>query len=184
MKTLVSFVRRLLARAGIRIAGLGDPYQERIERLRHRGVRIGEGCMILTDDFSTEPYLVEIGNHVGIAGGTAFLTHDASIWLMRDTRPDIQHFGRISVGDNTYIGLNCIFLPGTRVGKNCIIGAGSVVRGNIPDNSIVVGNPASVIGRASLLIERLKDSPDTFDSLRMRYSERKQMLCRHFEIGG
>ena len=45
-------------------------------------------------------------------------------WLLRRTRPEAQHFGRIVVGDDTYIGQNCIILPGSRIGSNCIIGAG------------------------------------------------------------
>lgn len=170
MDAITSFARALRSRLAALIPGRRDPHRARVERLRRRGVRIGERCVIHTDHFSTEPYLVEIGNHVGIASGTHFLTHDGSIWLTRDSRPDVQHFGKITVGDNTYIGMNCI------------IGAGSVVRGNIPDNSIVVGNPASIVGRASLLMQRLQDSPDTFDSLRMDYTERMKTLCRHFAI--
>ena len=42
--------------------------------------------------------------------------------------------------------MHSIILPGTKIGNNVIIGAGSVVRGSIPDNSIVAGNPAVVIG--------------------------------------
>lgn len=38
-----------------------------------------------------------------------------------------------------------MILPGTKIGKFCIIGAGSVVKGNIPDYSIVVGNPCKII---------------------------------------
>ena len=51
----------------------------------------------------------------------------------------------ISVGNGSFIGAGVSLLPGTNIGKNCIIGAGSVVKGIIPDNSIVIGNPAKVI---------------------------------------
>lgn len=54
--------------------------------------------------------------------------------------------GRISIGENSFIGCRCLILPNTEIGKNCIIGAGSVVKGRIPDNSVVVGNPAKIIG--------------------------------------
>jgi acetyltransferase-like isoleucine patch superfamily enzyme len=131
-----------------------DDAQQRIERLRKKGVKIGEGCLILTEEFSTEPYLVELGNHVGVSGGTIFLTHDGSIWLLREKRPEIQHVGKIIVGDNTYIGQNCIILPGSRIGSNCVIGAGTVVRGEIPDDSLVIGNPCKIIGQASICLMR------------------------------
>jgi len=49
------------------------------------------------------------------------------------------------VGAHTRIGANSTLLPGIRIGKNCLIGAGSVVSKDIPDNSVVVGNPARVI---------------------------------------
>jgi len=156
--------------------------EKRIARLRQRGVRIGERCAILTEEFSTEPYLVELGNHVAVTGGVQFLTHDASFWLIRDTHPNTQHLGRIVVGDNTYIGQSSILLPGTRIGAGCIIGAGSVVRGIIPDNSLVIGNPARVVGRASLLVSRLLNSPDTLDSLHFPEDERRALLERHFGV--
>lgn len=50
------------------------------------------------------------------------------------------------IDENSFIGAGAIVLPGSRIGKNCIIGAGAVVKGNIEDNSIIVGNPAKKIG--------------------------------------
>lgn len=55
----------------------------------------------------------------------------------------------IYIGNNSFIGARVSLLPGTIVGKDCIIGAGSVVKGIIPDGSVVVGNPAHVIGRTT-----------------------------------
>ena len=52
----------------------------------------------------------------------------------------------IKVGKDSFVGARATLLPGTEIGENCIIGAGSVVKGKIPDNSIVIGNPARVIG--------------------------------------
>lgn len=51
----------------------------------------------------------------------------------------------VKIGDQSYIYNNSVILPGTIIGKHCIIGANSVVRGNIPDYSIAVGNPAKVV---------------------------------------
>lgn len=83
------------------------------------------------------------------------LTHDYSIargieaikgktWEKSKT----PHFLKeIYVGENSFIGARVMLLPGTHIGKNCIIGAGSVVKGTIQDNSIVVGNPAKIIAK-------------------------------------
>ena len=49
------------------------------------------------------------------------------------------------IGDFTRIGANSTILPGVKIGKNCLIGAGSVVTQDIPDHSVAVGNPAQVI---------------------------------------
>ena len=156
--------------------------ERRIQGLREQGVRIGKDCVILTTQFSLEPYLVEIGDHVAISGGTMFLTHDGSVWLLRPRRPNAQHFGTITVGENTYIGQNCVILPGTRIGSNCIIGAGAVVRATIPDNSVAVGNPATVIGRTSLFLEMMDASPDTLDSLGLPPAEREALIRHHFAL--
>jgi acetyltransferase-like isoleucine patch superfamily enzyme len=153
-----------------------------IEKLRQTGVRIGNDCVIFTTEFSLEPYLVEIGNHVAISGGTIFLTHDGSVWLLRTRRANAQHFGKITVGDDTYIGQNCIILPGTQIGAHCIIGAGAVVRGTVGDNSVIVGNPATVVGRTSLFLEMLDNSRDTLDTWAMSPAERKAFLLHHFGL--
>ena len=51
----------------------------------------------------------------------------------------------ISIGDNVWIGAGCIILPGTTIGNNTVISAGSVVRGNVPEGVIFAGNPAYFI---------------------------------------
>jgi acetyltransferase-like isoleucine patch superfamily enzyme len=152
----------------------------RIRRLRARGVRIGEGCWVFTTQFSTEPYLVEIGNHVAISSGVKFITHDASAWLFEDEEPDMDVFGAIRVGDNVYFGVDCIVLPNSRIGSNCIIGAGTLVRGEIPDNSVVMGNPGKVVMKTSLLKPLLRHSKNRLDTRRLPPAEKEQAIRRHF----
>jgi len=53
----------------------------------------------------------------------------------------------VIIGDDVMISSRSIILPGTKIGKGVVIAAGSVVRGKIPDYSIVMGNPAKVVGR-------------------------------------
>ena len=54
-------------------------------------------------------------------------------------------FGAVSIGDYSFIGTSSVILPGTKIGRGCIIGAGSVVKGNFEDYSVIVGNPAKVV---------------------------------------
>lgn len=91
-----------------------------------------------------------IGNNVVISRGVLLLVHDYSITCgLRAVGEKIDHeaywLKDIIIKDNVFIGANCTILPGTIVEKNCIIGAGTVVKGRIPENSVVVGNPAKIV---------------------------------------
>jgi acetyltransferase-like isoleucine patch superfamily enzyme len=161
---------------------LADADENTARMLRRRGAKIGKGCRIYSYDFSTEPYLIELADGVAVAGGVKFLTHDGSVRLLRHRRPGVQHFGRIFVGTDSFIGENAIILPGTTIGAYCIVAAGAVVRGTIPDNSLVVGNPATVVGRASTYLERLNVNRHTLDTFGMDASERRAAILGHFEM--
>ena len=59
-------------------------------------------------------------------------------------------YNGVSIGENSFIGAGAVILPGTKIGKFCIIGGQQVIqqllgKGNIPEYSIVVGNPCKII---------------------------------------
>lgn len=113
--------------------------------LRRAGCRIGKHCSINSRNFGSEPYLIEIGDHVQITSGVKFFTHGGG-WVLRSTMPDFDTFGRIKIGNNVYVGNNALILPGVTVGDNVIIGAGAVVTKSVPSGWIVAGNPARKVG--------------------------------------
>lgn len=115
---------------------------------RFIGVKIGENCDIQHISFGSEPYLVEIGDHVQITGGTKIFTHGGG-WIFRIEYPDMDYFGKVIIKDNVYIGNNCLIMPGVTIGNNVMVGAGSVVTKSVPDGKIVAGNPARIIGDIS-----------------------------------
>lgn len=120
--------------------------QMAIEKVRSLGVRIGENCRVYIGvDFGSEPYLVTIGNHVTLAAGVRIATHDGGVWVFRTEFPNIDVFAPVRIGNNVFVGYNAILLPGAEIGDNCIIGAGAVVTGVIPPDSIAAGVPAKVI---------------------------------------
>lgn len=85
---------------------------------------------------------VTIGRCVAINDGVELLT--ASHHL-RD--PDWQHKkAPIVIGDYAWIATNAIILPGVNIGRGAVVGAGAVVRENVPDYAVVIGNPARVTG--------------------------------------
>jgi hypothetical protein len=93
---------------------------------------------------------IEIGDRTGISDQVVFLTHDYSctVALRAIGEPlpcDTALVSGIKIGNNVFVGMRTIILPNTQVGDNVIIGAGSVVKGRIPANSVVQGNPAKVV---------------------------------------
>lgn len=130
---------------------IGDyKHEESIEELKKRGVKIGQDVHIYSSNVDRgHGYLIEIGNRVTITNAT-ILSHDAS------TKKFLGYskVGKVKIGDDVFIGYGSIVLPGVRIGNNVIIGAGAVVRTDIPDNSVVVGNPAQVVCSVDKYIQR------------------------------
>jgi len=124
------------------------------ELLRKRGSQIGEGCSIHVNRLGTEPYLVKLGNHVAIAQGVRFITHDGGVWVFRHEFPDMQVFGPIIIEDNCVIGENAVLFPNVRIGRNSIVGAGSVVITDVPPDTIAIGIPARPFGAVSKYREK------------------------------
>lgn len=158
------------------------PMETRIGRMRQQGLRIGTNCFIARTAWPTEPYLIEIGDHVAISAGCQFITHDAAIWLFRDEHPDMDVFGDIKIGNNTYFGTNCTVLPNSRIGSDCVIGSGSVVRGTIPDGSVVLGNPAKVVMKTALLKQLLLNHRNRLDTHHLAPADKEAAIRRHFGL--
>ena len=89
---------------------------------------------------------VEIGNEVGIGANSSLYTH--SVWLPALDGAPVK-FGKIIIRNRAWIPANVFIMPGVTVGKNAIVGACSVVTKDVPENTIVVGNPAMEIKRLS-----------------------------------
>ena len=157
------------------------PNAQRVRVLRAQGVTIGRDCIVHTPHFGVEPYLVVIGDHVAISSGTEFITHDAVGWMFQD-HPHWGLYGAIRVGQNTFFGLNCTILPGTTIGSDCVIGAGSVVRGNVPDGSVVMGNPAKVVMTTALLKQLSLHHRNKLDTHLLSTPEKRRMLRKHFGL--
>lgn len=106
---------------------------------------------------------MSIGNNITITG-VKILTHDASTFK----KFGYTKVGRVTIGNDCFIGYGTIILPDTHIGNKVIVGAGCVVAKNIPDNSVVVGNPCRMICSydeyMSRMAEKMKTVP-CFDLL-------------------
>jgi hypothetical protein len=81
-------------------------------------------------------------------------THNGGAWILRQEHPTLHVFGPIIIEDNCVIGIGAQILPNVRIGRNSIIGAGSIVITDIPPNSIAMGVPARVIGSSVKFAEK------------------------------
>lgn len=158
-----------------------SPSRTKIKYFRKLGMKIGQNCTLNTMSLSTEPFLIEIGDDVSIASGTQFITHDGSVRCFKD---EIQGgiFGKIKIGNNVNIGINCIIIYNTVIGDNCIIGAGSVVRGRFPDNSVIFGNPAKVVYRMGIQKMIFRNSHGFVKTNNLTHKESMNLVKKHFGI--
>lgn len=115
--------------------------------LRDSGAKIGVNCRIEKISLPSEPYLIELGNHVSVGENVQFLTHDGGVWVLREMERNdkLDLFGKISVGNNVFIGNNVIMLPNIEIGDNVIIGAGSIVTKDFGSNIVLAGVPARIL---------------------------------------
>lgn len=113
---------------------------------------MGEDCYYHTRDIPAEPYMLSIHNNVRVAANVRFITHDM-IGVMVNKIPKTKekygrmkyYIGSIEVFDNVMIGANSTILYDTKIGPNAIVAAGSVVTKDVPEETVVAGNPARVI---------------------------------------
>ena len=109
-----------------------------------KNVHLGNGVyanynLTLLDDAH-----IYIGNRVLLAPNVTIATasHPLNAKLRRY---EMQYNRDVYIGDNAWIGANVVILPGVHIGKDTVIGAGSVVTRDIPDSVLAVGNPCRVL---------------------------------------
>ncbi|MBQ6979022.1 MAG: acyltransferase [Clostridia bacterium] len=154
---------------------------------RSIGVKVGKDCHINDNArkvFSMEPYLVTLGNKVVIAPEVRFVCHDGGIAVLRGNEDfgNIDCFAPIIVGDNVFIGIKSVILPGVKIGNNVVIGACSLVNKDVPDDTVVAGVPAKKICDISQFKEKIKDSDKKFlvPTKGMSAEQKKEYLMNNF----
>lgn len=156
-----------LLKVGISVMGS----HRRTDFLKKSGIfaEFGDHCYYCCRKIPEEPYLVKLHNNVVIAANVNFITHDVindmlarKIGAAPGGQLSEYYMDTIEVFDNVAIGSDVTILYGTKIGPNAIVAAGSVVTKDVPEGTVVGGNPARVIGTVDSLIEkrkRIKDAP-------------------------
>lgn len=155
------------------IANLYWRLKSPLKQARHLGVTIGENCLIATRRWSSEPYLISIGNNVQVTEDVWFHTHGGGNAIRAEV-PDYDSFGKITIHDWAYIGSGSHILPGVTIGEGALVAAGSIVTKSVPPHTVVGGNPARVICTVEEYKKKnLKYNTKTFG---MSAEEKKKVL--------
>ena len=107
-------------------------------------LEVGDHFFANSNCFFMDDAKITFGDHVFIGPNCAFYTAQHPIHPIQRNRK-IERALPISVGNNVWFGGNCVVLPGVNIGSNTVIGAGSIVTNDIPDNVVAVGNPCRVL---------------------------------------
>lgn len=141
-------IGRLVIRSGTRVT-LGDRVRIR-QTVKITGggeVHIGSdtllnGCWIVASD------RVVVGDHCLISDcGITDTDFHNLLPAERHSAPGPRVRAAVTIGSNVWIGLRAIVLKGVKIGDNSVVGAGAVVREDVPAGCVVAGNPATVVKR-------------------------------------
>ena len=118
--------------------------------LRQKGFNIGENCQFFARKSlyfdMTRPFLITLGNNVILTKGVTILTHGYDWAVIKNVFKKVIGSAKpVNIGNNVFIGVNAIILPGATIEDNVVIGSGAVVSGLVQSNSIYAGNPAKRI---------------------------------------
>lgn len=154
-------------------------HASRRDYVRYRdmvGIRHGKDLRLIgLPNFGSEPWLISIGDHVTISFDVAITTHDGASWVLRD-KDEFAHrirYGRVTIGDNCFIGAKSIIFPNVTIGNNSIVGAGSVVTRDVPENCVYAGNPARFVCTVEEYAAKQRQIPE-FDPAAMEASKRDE----------
>jgi len=127
----------MLARE-IRSQLVGLVSRVRIGYYRFMGISIGKRCYVsLGAHLDVRRGTVTIGDNVSISSGSYILGHTGF--------QPMEEGQETALEDNVKVFVNAVVMPGVRVGRNSIVGAGAMVARDVPPNALVMGNPARVV---------------------------------------
>ena len=120
---------------------------------------IGKNVYFYSRIFPPDPKLLKLHDNVCIATNVRFLGHDRCDIVLSGMygKKYEKKYGCIEVCDNVFIGSDCVILPGVKIGKNTVIGAGAVVSRDLPSGYVWGGVPARKIGSFDEFVAKRKD---------------------------
>lgn len=128
-KGSIELGRSVRAHSGVKIRSVGNG-----KVTIGNNASINYGCMIVAMKD------IRIGHGVEFGPNVLVYDHDHDFRTPGGIKDNKYKVGDVRIGNNTWIGANVVILRGTIIGKNCVVGAGSVISGIYPDNSLITQN--------------------------------------------
>lgn len=126
-----------------------------LNNLIKNGLKIGRNVSIVSDFFfdPSHCYLISIGDNCTICPNVRLIAHDAS------TKKSLgfTKVGKVIIEENCFIGDSTIILLGVKIGRNSIIGTGSIVTKDIPAYSVAAGNPAKIVCSLDEYLQKIRE---------------------------
>lgn len=104
---------------------------------------IGENTYFTSDSHIEAVNSIAIGSDCAISWGVTIIDDNHHKVITKIQKEEIDT--DLVIGNHVWIGCNVTILKGTKIGNNCIVSAGSVVKGVFSDNTLIAGNPAKVV---------------------------------------
>ncbi|WP_295084236.1 acyltransferase [Ruminococcus sp.] len=136
---------------------------KRAEVYRPYLYHLGKNCEFYTTNLGNEKYLISIHDNVILASNCHLITHDYSTAVVsKYLGKAVGKIGSIEIKDNSFIGAEAIIMPNVKIGRNCIIAAGSIVTKDVPDNQVWGGVPARYITSIDQYSEKIEKLNHTY----------------------
>lgn len=111
--------------------------------------QVGSNCWIGPFTIVDASGGLQVGNHCTLSSGVHIYTHDNVKKTLSSDQIPIER-KPVSIGDNVYIAPNAMITKGVSIGHHCIVGAYSLITKDIPDYSIVFGQPGKIVGKVDI----------------------------------
>lgn len=158
-----NYISKIYTKLGYKFGLLEEPVPKKREQILYK---IGNVKNRNSHIDGLIPQAVTIGDNFISSVNTYIIAHDASLYNhIRKHRIE-----EVRIGDNVFLGLGSIVLPGVKIGDGAIIGAGAVVTKDVEPYTVVAGNPAKFLCTVEDYIGKcekrgvLFDTPESFES--------------------
>ncbi len=152
-------------------------HEKLVDYYRKQGASIGENCLICSYIGGREAFLISLGDRVVISTDVEFVTHDYSISRVIPDKSNL--YGKISIGNNCFVGARSVLMYGIELPDNVIVAAGSVVVNSFDESNIIIGgNPARKIGTWDMIKDKYMSNATYACGIQERIRNNPELLVQ------